>query len=46
MTMTQFASYRDSFPNAKVERSDSGVLEITMHTKGGTLVFDGHTHEQ
>jgi enoyl-CoA hydratase/carnithine racemase len=46
MTMTQFTSYRHSFPNAKLERSDTGVLEITLHTNGGTLVFDGHTHEQ
>jgi Enoyl-CoA hydratase/isomerase len=46
MTMTQFTSYRDSFPNAKLERSDTGVIEITLHTNAGTLVFDGHTHEQ
>ena len=23
-----------------------GVLEVALHTDGGTLVFDGHTHEQ
>jgi hypothetical protein len=22
------------------------VLEVTLHTNGGTLVFNGHTHEQ
>ena len=44
--MTQFATYRDSFPNARLTRSKTGVLEITLHTDGGTLVFNGHTHEQ
>jgi enoyl-CoA hydratase/carnithine racemase len=44
--MTQFATYRDSFPNARLTRSETGVLEVTLHTDGGTLVFNGHTHEQ
>jgi enoyl-CoA hydratase/carnithine racemase len=44
--MTRFASYRESFPNARLTRSNSGVLEVTLHTDGGTLVFNGHTHEQ
>jgi enoyl-CoA hydratase/carnithine racemase len=44
--MTIFSSYRDSFPNARLTRSDRGVLEVALHTNGGTIVFDGHTHEQ
>src|ERR1700688_1857998 len=44
--MTQFAAYRDSFPNARLIRSKAGVLEVALHTDGGTLVFNGHTHEQ
>jgi enoyl-CoA hydratase/carnithine racemase len=44
--MTRFALYRDSFPNARLTRSPSGVLEVALHTNGGTLVFNGHTHEQ
>jgi enoyl-CoA hydratase/carnithine racemase len=44
--MTSSTSYRDSFPNARLTRSESGVLEVVLHTNGGTLVFDGHTHEQ
>jgi enoyl-CoA hydratase/carnithine racemase len=44
--MTKFANYRDSFPNARLTRSASGVLEVALHTNGGTLVFDGHSHEQ
>jgi enoyl-CoA hydratase/carnithine racemase len=44
--MSQFSSYRDSFPNARLTRSNTGVLEVALHTDGGTLVFNGHTHEQ
>jgi enoyl-CoA hydratase/carnithine racemase len=44
--MTSFTAYRDSFPNARLTRSKSGVLEVILHTNGGTLVFNGHTHEQ
>src|SRR6202045_664491 len=44
--MTRFANYRNSFPNARLTRSKTGVLEVALHTDGGTLVFNGHTHEQ
>jgi enoyl-CoA hydratase/carnithine racemase len=44
--MSRFDSYRDSFRNARLTRSESGVLEVALHTNGGTLVFDGYTHEQ
>src|SRR5580698_1211014 len=44
--MSHFDAYRDSFPNARLTRSESGVLEVALHTNGGTLIFDGHTHEQ
>src|SRR2546427_9112250 len=44
--MNRFDAYRDSFPNARLTRSQSGVLEVALHTDGGTLVFNGHTHEQ
>src|SRR5579863_6858453 len=42
----RFSGYKDKFPNAKLTRSESGVLEAVLHTDGGTLVFNGHTHEQ
>src|SRR5260221_2725450 len=45
-TMSRLEAYRDSFHNARLARSKSGVLEVALHTDGGTLVFDGHTHEQ
>ena len=44
--MTRFVSYRDAFPNARLNRKPNGVLEVALHTDGGKLVFDGHTHEQ
>jgi enoyl-CoA hydratase/carnithine racemase len=44
--MNRFEAYRDSFPNARLTRSGSGVLEVALHTNGGMLVFNGHTHEQ
>src|SRR5271167_426761 len=45
-TMTRFDGYRQNFPNARLTRSKSGVLEAALHSGGGTLIFDGHTHEQ
>src|SRR6202047_934752 len=44
--MSHFDTYRDSFPNARLARSKTGVLEVALHTNGDTLVFNGHTHEQ
>src|ERR1700719_4638444 len=44
--MTRFDMYRDSFPNARLTRSKTGVLEMALHTDGGTLIFNGFTHEQ
>ena len=44
--MSHFDAYRDSFPNARLTRSKTGVLEVALHTNGGTLAFNGHTHEQ
>jgi enoyl-CoA hydratase/carnithine racemase len=44
--MTRFDDYRDSFPNARLTRSKTGVLEVALHTDGDTLVFNGYTHEQ
>jgi enoyl-CoA hydratase/carnithine racemase len=44
--MSSFEAYRESFPNARLIRSKTGVLEVALHTDGGTLIFNGHTHEQ
>lgn len=44
--MSKFDSYKNAFPNARLTRSPSGVLEVALNTDGGKLVFNGHTHEQ
>src|SRR6201997_5053154 len=44
--MSSFDTYGNGFPNARLTRSNTGVLEVTLHTNGGTLAFNGYTHEQ
>src|ERR1700758_263205 len=44
--MTRFDSYQNSFSNARLARTESGILEVMLHSDGGTLLFDGYTHEQ
>ena len=44
--MSRFNTYRDIYPNARLTRSPKGVLEVALHTDGGKLIFNGHTHEQ
>jgi enoyl-CoA hydratase/carnithine racemase len=44
--MSRFDAYRESFPNGRLTRSQTGVLEVALHTDGGTLVFNGLSHEQ
>src|SRR5580704_12059069 len=44
--MAKFEAYRDAFPNAQLERKENGVLQVALHSNGGKLVFNGHTHEQ
>ncbi|MGL4314105.1 MAG: enoyl-CoA hydratase/isomerase family protein [Sphingomonas sp.] len=44
--MARFDTYKDAFPNAKLTRKANGVLEVALHSNGGKLIFNGHTHEQ
>jgi hypothetical protein len=44
--MAGFDTYKDAFPHAKLTRSREGVLEVVLHTNGGTLIFNGYTHEE
>src|SRR5229473_4026015 len=44
--MAKFEAYRDAFSNAHLKRKENGVLQVALHTNGGKLVFNGHTHEQ
>ena len=44
--MVKLETYKSAFPHAKLTRSPDGVLEVVVHTDGGTLSFDGYTHEE
>jgi enoyl-CoA hydratase/carnithine racemase len=44
--MVALDNYRDAFPHAQLSRAPDGVLVVTLHTGGGTLVFNGHVHEE
>jgi hypothetical protein len=44
--MSRFGACHDSFPNTRLGRSPTGVLDVALHNSGGTLVFNGYTHEQ
>src|SRR6266849_2821552 len=44
--MAGFDTYKDAFPHAKLTRSQEGVLEVVLQTSGGTLIFNGYTHEE
>jgi enoyl-CoA hydratase/carnithine racemase len=39
-----FDDYRDRYENLRMKRED-GILEVSLHTRGGPLVFNGYTHE-
>jgi hypothetical protein len=40
--MSRFDIYRDGFPNARLKRSETAVLEVALHTDGGMLIFNGY----
>jgi enoyl-CoA hydratase/carnithine racemase len=44
--MADLDTYKDAFAHAKLTRSPEGVLELILHTKGGSLIFNGETHEE
>jgi len=44
--MAGFDTYRSNFSNAHLTRKPNGVLEVALHTSGGKVLFNGHTHEQ
>jgi enoyl-CoA hydratase/carnithine racemase len=37
--------YENKYKNLSFYR-ENGVLEITLHTNGQSLIFNGHTHEE
>ncbi|MCC6533338.1 MAG: enoyl-CoA hydratase/isomerase family protein [Burkholderiales bacterium] len=38
--MSNFADYKDAFETIKLERTPSGILQVTLHTQGGPWVWD------
>ena len=44
--MAVFDTYKRAFQHAQLTRSPEGVLEVVLHTNGGTLVFNGYAHEE
>lgn len=38
--MSNFESYMDSYETIRLERSDDGVLEMTLHADGGPWIWD------
>ena len=44
--MARFDTYKDAFAHAKLTRSSEGVLEVVLRTDGGSLIFNGYTHEE
>ncbi|HEY1778921.1 MAG TPA: enoyl-CoA hydratase/isomerase family protein [Roseiarcus sp.] len=44
--MTKFEEYAKKYSRVRMERDDNGILEVTLHTNGGTMVFGPEAHEQ
>ena len=39
-----FDTYRNKYENVRMKRED-GILEVALHSGGGSLVFNGYVHE-
>jgi len=44
--MSQLSEYQDRYETARLQRGEDGVLEVTLHTRGGSLVLDETTHRE
>ncbi|HEX2581354.1 MAG TPA: enoyl-CoA hydratase/isomerase family protein [Dongiaceae bacterium] len=44
--MTKFADYSQKYRHIKMSRSEEGVLELTLHSNGKTLVWGAGPHEE
>ncbi|MEY2442923.1 MAG: hypothetical protein QOJ46_2349, partial [bacterium] len=38
--------YRDAYENIKLERADNGVLTVTLHTGGASMIWTAQVHEE
>ena len=44
--MPQFSDYATKYQHMRMERDEDGVLEVTLHSDGGSLQWDFVTHEE
>ncbi|HAJ63224.1 MAG TPA: enoyl-CoA hydratase/isomerase family protein [Cyanobacteria bacterium UBA8543] len=44
--MASFDTYKDRYENLRMERTDSGILTVTMHTNGGSHIMTGKSHRE
>ena len=44
--MSSFDTYKDKYENLRMERTEEGILTITMHTKGGSHIHTGKAHQE
>lgn len=42
--MSRFEEYRDRYECARLSRDEAGVVEVVLHSRGGTLVLDETAH--
>jgi enoyl-CoA hydratase/carnithine racemase len=40
------SEYAESYEHAKLERDESGVLLVTLHTNGGSLIWTAKAHDE
>ncbi len=43
-TESDFHHYQNAFPNLRLERTDDGVLTVTLHTDNGPHIHNGRAH--
>jgi len=44
--MVEFSDYRNRYRSARLERDEEGILEVTLHTEGGSLLLDDTMHRE
>jgi enoyl-CoA hydratase/carnithine racemase len=44
--MASFDIYKNRYENLRMERTDSGILTVTMHTNGGSHIMTGKSHRE
>lgn len=42
----KFEDYKDKYENLKMERTNTGILTVTMHTNGGSHIMTGKSHRE